>query len=145
MKLNLDCLRDILLCIEEQSMPHKALVFIDTYLAEKVSTAIESKYSVHPYQAELSAKYSNDELIYHLVYCLEAELLISNSQRGATEIFILDLSVKGHEFLDTLRSPTLFEKLKQIAVISGKYSVPALSQIGGRLLNDYLATNHASV
>ncbi len=129
MKLNLDCVRRILLCVENNTGVRKNCIFIDSGL-EEVELMIGNEPTIpFDYQTELLKEFSNDELIYHLNYCAEAELLSISSSPGQYTIIITDLTPKGHEFLANIRNDTFFNKVKDIGKEIGTNSLRDLTQI----------------
>ena len=88
MKLNPDCIRDILLLTEER----------------------ESIMSPNNYP-ELN-KYSREEISYHAKQCNNAELFERYRQYVDGGFSIVDLSAKGHEGLAKIRSDNAWSKIK---------------------------------
>lgn len=63
MRLNLDCVRDILLCIEDNTGYRQLASFVDIDRMESASTALGvSPPKIWPYQQALMEKYSNQEI-----------------------------------------------------------------------------------
>ncbi len=113
MKLNNDCIRDILITIE--SMDYGSVYTMD---------------KLH----ELLPSYSYDELQYHCTQLLDAGLIkaISMSVRGKISpqiCRITDLTYSGHQFLADIRSDTNWNKTKEIAKNVGAESLHALKDI----------------
>lgn len=112
MKLNPDCIRDILLDIEE-------------------STNINTgwKYNSRQPSKRLS-KYDRFEITYQTRYCADANLICGFSVGGNSEsVFATDLTPSGHEFLANIRSDTFFNKVKDIAKELCIESLPGFQQI----------------
>lgn len=111
MRLNPDCVRDILIAIEETA---------------NFQEAINNK------QLEKSAilqPYSSSEILYHLRQLSWAELIQEFDFYGDTGYSILDLSPKGHEFLNNIRSNDNWDKVKGLSKKVGSHSLSALQQI----------------
>ena len=111
MRLNPDCVRDILIAIEETA---------------NFQEAINNK------QLEKSAilqPYSSSEILYHLRQLSWAELIQEFDFYGDTGYSILDLSPKGHEFLNNIRSNDNWDKVKELSKKVGSHSLSALQQI----------------
>lgn len=112
MKLNPDCIRDILLDIES-------------------TTTINTgwKYDSHHPSPRMS-KYDKFEIAYQTRYCAEANLISGFSIGGDSEsVFAFDLTPNGHEFLANIRNDTFFNKVKDIAKELCVESLPGLQQI----------------
>ena len=135
MRLNIDCICDILLCVESYSAPGKpGIMFIDNSSAE-----IYGKMSISRHQATLEATYTQQELIYHLTYCLEAGLLLAkNFRRDDRSITICDLTVEGHKLLDLIRPRTFLEALKKELYKTTSNPGPALIQIAASVVTNAL-------
>lgn len=113
MKLNSDCIRDILITIE--------------------SIEYGSSYTVKKLQ-EILPSYSYEELQYHCLQLLDADLIkvISIPVRGCNTpqiSNIIDLTFSGHQFLADIRSDTTWNKTKEIAKSIGSESLHALKDI----------------
>lgn len=94
MKLNPDCIRDILLTIEDNT-----------------GYGDEFSYPREKTNYPLLAKYSENEVRYHLDQCRKSGLAnfdISITDNYSTE----DLEPKGHEVLSKMRDETLWNRFK---------------------------------
>jgi len=142
-KLNIDCIRDLLLCIEANTGYRKPASFIDTDLAQKTLDIFEPP-KIWPYQKELLETYTNETIMYHFGYCLHARLLETDGHFGSREFLVFDLTPAGHELLGNIRDKTVFEKSKDIAVKVGVHALSGFSQlasrIGTHMLLGYLGT-----
>lgn len=134
MKLNLDCIRQILLCVEEHTGLRKACFFIDSGLEESEIMIGNSPIPFPDYQSKLLEKFSNDELIYHLNYCVESDLLTTNESYGLYQIFIMDLTPKGHDFLENIRDSKVWSNVKDIASKVGSKSLDSIIQISSNVI-----------
>lgn len=112
MRLNTDCIRDILLAIE--SMEYGEIWTINTL-------------------AEILPDYSINELQYHCIQLVDAQLInasIVNVIKSPPMVAkINDLTYLGHQFLADIRSDTTWNKTKRIAKIVGSESLHALKDI----------------
>lgn len=98
MKLNPDCIRDILLDIEDTST---------------INTSW--KYDSHNPSIRLSC-YDQFEIAYQARYCSESGMISGFSVGGNSEsVFASDLTPTGHEFLANIRNDNFFNKIKNIA------------------------------
>lgn len=111
LKLNPDCIRDILLTVEENTG-------YGTFMNYDADTSYEY----------LEA-YSHDEVMYHIRQCEFSNLIIKVSYFIGGGCLIHDLSPMGHEFLANIRSETNWNKTKDIAKNVGSYSLDALTKI----------------
>ena len=94
MKLNPDCIRDILITVEE----HSDFSNQTEYKAEQ------------PF--ETLSQYSHEEIIYHIRQCENSDLIYGvNYYDGGCHTDILDLSPKGHEFLANMRNDSVWKKV----------------------------------
>lgn len=119
MKLNPNCIRDILLDIEE-------------------STTINTgwKYSSRNPSKRLRC-YDQFEIAYQARYCMEAGLISGFGIGGNSEsVFAIDLTPAGHEFLSNIRPQSLWEKV--LSKGAGA-SIPVIIEIAKEVaLNHYL-------
>lgn len=105
MKINLDCVRDVMLCVEANTGLHQRCYFID-YALNSAQEFVGDLSPTPDYQAELEKKYHNEELLYHLKYCIESGLLSVDGPVGLYQTWVCDLTPKGHDFLANIRSKT---------------------------------------
>lgn len=116
MRLNMDCIRDILLCIEDLVTPTKFAQFYDVDLFNATANFFDDEIPKIPlYQEKLLKKYTNEELIYHLQYCISANLIKLHDESSPTNILIKDLTPKGHSFIENIRQDTIYNKVLSIA------------------------------
>lgn len=113
MKLNPDCIRDILITVE-------SMKYNTTYTLTALCSQLNS--------------YSEEELNYHCLQLIDAGLLnakaISIKGQISPQLFrIFDLTYSGHQFLADVRSDTTWNKTKNIAKNVGSESLHALKDI----------------
>lgn len=117
MKLNPDCIRDILIEVEKSSTFQLGLV-IDK-------------------ECPLFDKYSWSEIAYHLDQCQMANLLTSTNIYYSDEYaYISNLTPEGHEFISNIRQDTNWNKTKQIARKVGSFSLSAIKDIASNVISD---------
>lgn len=126
MKLNKDCVRGILLALEENEKIHAS------WTTENFS----------------KSSYLKDFSSAEIRYCAErlAEGGYLNIRTPSDELksigaqfFIVDsLSWNGHEFLDTIRDESVWKRTKQVASKAGTTSIPLLLEIGKSILQQNL-------
>ncbi|WP_339010487.1 DUF2513 domain-containing protein [Fusobacterium varium] len=109
MRLNPDCIRDILLKLEE--ITDGSIVF---------------DVGEYNYQ-EYTDKYSSQEFYYHVRQCFYHNFLIG-TDRG-NYINVRDISPAGHAFLENIRNDNNWNKTKEIATKVGSFSLNALKDI----------------
>lgn len=128
MRLDADCIRDVLLCIEENTGLRQICFFVDSGLnkaAEWTGTVAD----VPVYQKPLLEKYGNDKLIYHVRYCLDAKLAVETSNQNRYKILVADLSPAGHELLAKIRDPERWPTLKKGLSAVKDYSLSAINAV----------------
>lgn len=138
MKLNLDCIRQILLCVEENTGLRKSCFFIDSGLEEAETIIGNSPIPPQDYQTQLLKKYDNDELIYHVAYCVEAGLVSTNQPLGLYQTIITNLTPKGHDFLENVRDNKIWSGVKSIASKVGSRSLESVIQISSNVLTELI-------
>lgn len=128
MKLNPDCIRDILLTIEEKT----------------------SYYNIFSYDPETCdierlKSYTEDEILYHIRQCNETGFLLKCSFTMSGSCHIIDLTPMAHRFLADIRSDNVWNKTKDTAKKVGSSSLDALMKIASgvvtALINSALQGN----
>ena len=120
MRLNPDCIRDILFTVEDESGFGKFVQFNDN----KDFVRLE--------------KYSLDEVLYHIQQCEHVGFLTKVDWFIDGSCLIYDLSPSGHEFLANIRADTNWNKVKQTAKNVGSESLSVLGQIAGQVISAML-------
>lgn len=94
MRLNVSCIRDILIAVESHS-----------------DFSTQAEYKIEDPFPELS-DYSHDEILYHIKQC-EVSGLIQGVEYydGGNLTDISDLTPAGHEFLANIRNDSVWKKL----------------------------------
>lgn len=133
MKLDIDCVRDIMLWVEETTTPTRLAVYIDIDALEQQGDFLYPNPACMPkpneQQQKLLKKYSNEELIYHLNYCVKAELLALANSSEKILIIVSDLTPKGHELIGNIRDPKNFSSTKHILSKASVITLEALIDI----------------
>lgn len=119
MKLNPDCIRDILICIEENT----------TYNDEFVFHESEDKYLT---------EYSIDVVQYHLRQCYHIGFFTDYVENLVGDITIEDLSPLAHQFLADIRNENIWNKTKDTAAKVGSFSLNALMQIASNVVTNMI-------
>lgn len=125
MKLNVDCVRDVLLCVEDNTGLRKSCYFVDY----DIDHLYPGSTDVPAYQKKLEAKYHNDELIYHVNYCVEARLLKRVVQGSDRIVTISDLTPSGHQFIISLKNDNIWNKVKHLAQKYSGLSLETITQL----------------
>lgn len=110
MKRDMDLIRELMLKLESLPM--------------RVGSIVHIKGNVDELQVD---GYDVDQINYHLALIREAGLIDSpgNGPIGGGFPF-RRLSWTGHDFLDSVRSPDVWDKTKQVAAAAGGFSVELL-------------------
>lgn len=112
MKLNPDCIRDILLVVEEIPDINHCWRFDEETIPE------------------LFPNYSFDEVMYHIRQCqLNNFFFQATINITGTSCVVSDLSPEGHEFLANIRNDSFYNKVKSIGAELGVQSLKDLTQI----------------
>lgn len=119
MKLDEDCVRDILFVTEKYS-----------------SFSYPVKEGI--YFKELENKYTEQKILYHLRQCAWSKLLIGYKELNAG-IEVVDLSPEGHNFLSDTRRDTNWNKTKEIARNAGATSIGALRDIASQVIAELIS------
>lgn len=115
MRLSPDCVRDILLTVEEHSGVNRAI-------------------SLPQPSFERLQRYSDEEVIYHVRQCDLSGLLYKVQPFGSNHYLIQDLTPNGHEFLENVREQSVWNKAKEKAVSVGSFSLTTLVQIAAGII-----------
>lgn len=117
MKLNPDCIRDILLSVEEAT---EVNVLYEYNRKNRSDTRLGS--------------YGHNEIRYHIRQCAMAGLITGYQEwNGGEYIKIHDLDSAGHAFLANTRSASLWSRIKSHCIQSGVESIPAILQAAAKL------------
>lgn len=125
MRLNPDCIRDLLFSIEEES----------------TSCSIISSKNLS--NAEKLQKYSEEEILYHLQQLNWSGYIIApNKCRCIDGTFLLqDLSPAGHEFISNIRKDTNWNKVKKISKDIGSETLSSLKTIAENVISTAITTS----
>ena len=121
MKLNHDCIRDILLFVEENVNYNQHADF----------SAVELK------------NYSRDEIIYSADKLLEAGFIDGNkiSSLGATlpSIRITSITWTGHQFLDNIRDESIWKSTKSVLSHFSSVSLSMVGNVASQVLSAFIS------
>lgn len=121
MKLNYDCIRDLMIFLEDNLTYTKSFWIADI--------KIEG--------------YSNDELIYTAEKLYEAGYISGNLTKTLSSryplILIQEITWQGHELLGNIRDNTVWKKLKsKISSVTTSVSIPILNSVASAILSELL-------
>ena len=115
MKLNPDCVRDILLYCEE--------------VGDRDIACFEQTYFMFN-----SHTYNYDETYYHLKQC-EMYGFFSEHYEFPETFDIIDISPAAHEFLSNVRENSNWNRTKEIAEQIGTFSLSVLTDIAAKVID----------
>ena len=119
-KLNYDCVRDVLLYLEDNLTINNSIAF--------PSDIKES----------LLLKYSKDDLLYTVKILLNKKLILGddnfNYVTGMYTANIESLSFDGHSFLDNIRDNQVWSKSKKILSAFKSVSIEIISQVATNVI-----------
>lgn len=113
MKLNIDCIRDILLYVEEFS-DGETFVIIDK---DKLSSN------------DLLSQYDFQTIKYHVKQSEMSNLICGSGTNPLGIIYIKDLTPTGHGFLENIRDSQNYSKIKEIFNKAKSFSLPIFIHI----------------
>ena len=121
MKLNLDCIRDVMLEAEKQPFGEE-LTF-------------------HSLKLQLN-NYSEDELAYTCIKLKEAGLItamIINADNFTHVQFINDITYEGHQFLANIHSDNIWKKTKSVLGEIGSTSISTVIQVASGVVQSVIS------
>lgn len=121
MKLDPDCIRDILFIVEELSDG------ISYIYAESINKRLK--------------KYDELKILYHVKQMDFANLIIAPNDAFTIDgnYFIKDLTPNGHEFLSNIRKDNNWIKIKSIACKTGSMSISVLTSIASNVITNIIS------
>ena len=122
MKLNPDCIRDILLDVERMDCPR-------------------ANYRYPADSRVLIERYSADVVAYHIQQCIYSGFFVNPKSYMRGSLCIQSLSPKGHEFISSIREDTVWNKTKAVAAKIGCKSLDALVQITSNVITELIKSS----
>lgn len=116
MKLNPDCIRDVLLLVEQKTSLHVPLEIDPSSLPAPLS------------------KYQPEEVMYHIKQCELSGFLYADSWYFDGGCLINYLSPEGHQFLSDIREDNNWNKTKDIAKSVGSNSLDVIKDIASGVI-----------
>lgn len=122
MRLNHDCVRELLLELEEK------LVFNEHLYLNQLK------------QFDTFKKYGEETFVYTLLKLSEAGFINENHRfyLEGYDIGVSSLTWDGHEFLDNIRDPKIWKNVKEAASKLTSTSITILAQYGWQAVINYL-------
>lgn len=127
MRLNPDCVRDVLLFLEENLQLSPELEYIPVSM-RTIADAVH---------------YPLPEVVNTLVLLEEADFLNAMTDYSNGKILIYDvwrLTYDGHQFLDTIRPKTVWEKVSGACSSAGLYSLDFIKQVAVQVIATIIPT-----
>lgn len=131
MKLNPDCVRDVLLYLEKNL----------SYSKERDDLLEHTSITMHKIAEDLSYQngYEIDEVNYSVEKLLEVRFIIPETEvrghnNGILYCPISDISWNGHQFLNNIRQQTIWDATKVGAKKIGATSITAFSMIAMEII-----------
>lgn len=119
MRLNADCVRDVMLFLEENL---ELVSFLEC--------------------SNIEINYNSSDVTYTCAKLIEAGYLIGNTTvdlSGHMKVVINSITWNGHQFLDNVRSNTVWNKTKETAIKLGSVSVSFLSNIATQIIANVIS------
>lgn len=127
MKLNYNCIRDVMLVCEDLLVLTPDLEF-ECISPDDIHSTIPS--------------YSIEEIVYVLMLLDEAgylHCLYSESDDQISEMTVLRLTYSGHQLLDTIRPEPIWKKTINILSKAGAVTLPLISDTASSLLTSLIS------
>lgn len=123
MRLDYDCIRDVMLLTEEKQGINSG-GFIDTLGPNDYVELRDSN------------KYTDDVILYTLKQLIDNGMLDGDclGSYAGLDISVNDITPKGHEFLENTRQDTVWNKTKDLAKKAGSSSVSSLVRIAEQVI-----------
>lgn len=115
MKLNYDCIRDIMLYLEE-NLELNDIVYLEN----------------------IKIDYSDNDIKYSILKLEEIDYIKARIVKAdgvaILDAIIFDITFYGHEFLNTVRPKTVWENTKEISTKIGVNTISSLTQIASQIV-----------
>lgn len=129
MKLNYDCVRSVLLTVEK-------------------SKTIDEELNINPVTVETIfeqlPKYEDNEILYTIEKLKEAGYINAALHFAAGHFIdgtVSSITYSGHEYLDNIREPEVWRKVKTMLKNAGAITLPLISQAAKMLIGSQLTVN----
>lgn len=124
MKLNPDCIRDLLFAIEDLSTANSLLT--SNELAK----------------TNFLTNYNYDEILYHLNQLYLSQYIIAPNKYKCIDgtFLVQDLSPAGHEFIANIRQDTNWNKVKSISSKIGSSTLKSMQTIAENVISSAISS-----
>lgn len=129
MKLNYDCVRSVLLAVEKAEMIDENLSLTPLKVFELFDGLPE---------------YKDNEILYTVEKLKEAGYINAALQFAAGHFIdgaVSSITYSGHEYLDNIREPEVWRKVKAMLKNAGAITLPLISQAAQMLIGSQLTVN----
>lgn len=126
MKLSIDCIRDVLIALEEN------LVLDENHIIQSIE--FESFCTLLPQYSENDVFYTCQKL--DEANYIEFDVLYAGNSAYYSKIS--NITFDGHQFLETIRSDKVFNKTKSILSKVGSFTLSAVSQVATTVLTQLI-------
>lgn len=120
MKLNMDCMRELLIYLSNNLKIETGI------LQKKIFCGIDLR---NLYEDQNLSCFSSDDIFYsayNLMSCNFIEAKAGDQARPPVTYSIFNITYAGHQFLESIREPTAWERTKNIASAIGNHSLKFL-------------------
>lgn len=118
MKLNIDCIRDVLIFLEENL---------------EINDDLEIKsQNLHTICNALEGKYEKPEIAYTLLKLKEGGYIQAQKFMGngiISNIIVSSITYEGHQFIESIRSETVFEEVKNKLGKVGNFALDIVQKV----------------
>lgn len=125
MKLNHDCIRDLLLYLEE-NLNLGSFLNISSEFNEDVLSSYSANDLIYTAQKLLEANYINAEIMHFM-------------GTNIPSVRIRSITYQGHQFLDNIRDDGVWKETKKIASKVSSASIKILSDIAAQVISNILS------
>lgn len=129
MKLNYDCIREIIKFCEKE-------IVLD-------ENGVLSQLTPKKLYNELSS-FSKEDIDYSVKYMIEASIIKGYIPKydncDIPTYYIYDITVNGYDFLEKIKNDTTWNKTKDISKQIGVHSIEVLSQIASAVISSLISS-----
>ena len=126
LKLNYECLRELLLTLEKELIMKDDLLYPQAFLEE---------------MSQKMPDFSKADIVYTSIMANEAGLIrakIINADDGVCDCIYFGLSYEGHQFLDTVRDEKIWQNTKNVLSKVGSVSLDIIKSVAAFAIRDFL-------
>ena len=138
MRLNPDCIRAVLLCVESSANPDGSFLFRFSDPTGFMDGPTISDPSISINSRDELKGFTEDEVKYHIKQCSDARLITLRNAHITDICVVEDLTPDGHKFLAEIRDDTNWNKIKEKASQIGCLSLNVLSSVASTYISSML-------